>query len=213
MGILKIQNFFKTKRARLYTWLLRSDAGHIGKSSTVFPPFHSGDIKTLHIGDRVNIHAGGWIQTIPEYGQDKFDPELKIGDGTYIGHRCHIIVCDKMIIGKDVTIADNVYITDNLHGFEDISCGIMPQPLKIPGPVVIEDEVWLGERVCVMPNVTIGKHSVIGANSVVTKDIPPYSIAVGSPARVIKQYNHDIKKWEIYKEQIELINFKTAKLA
>jgi lipopolysaccharide O-acetyltransferase len=73
----------------------------------------------------------------------------------------------------------------------------MPQPLKVPGPVVIEDEVWLGERVCVMPNVTIGKHSVIGANSVVTKDIPPYCIAVGVPARIIKQYNHNKKQWEI----------------
>ena len=196
MGILKLQNFLKGKKAKFYTWLLRGDAGYIGKNSFVHPPFHSWDIRAVYIGDNVNIFGGGWIQTVPAYQQDKFNPELRIGDGTYIGHRCHIIVCDKMVIGKNVTIADNVYITDNLHGFEDISCGVMPQPLKIPGPVVIEDEVWLGERVCVMPNVSIGKHSVIGANSVVTKDIPPYSIAVGSPAKVIKQYNHDTKEWE-----------------
>ena len=200
MSILKLQNFFKMKKAKLYTWLLRGDAGYIGKNSHVHPPFHSGNIKTLYIGDDVGIYAGGWIETISQYGSVKFDPELRIGDGTYIGHRCHIIVCDKMTIGKDVTIADNVYITDNLHGFEDISCGVMPQPLKVPGPVSIEDEVWIGERVCIMPNVTIGKHSVIGANSVVTKDIPPYSIAVGSPARVIKQYNHDTKQWELCKK-------------
>jgi acetyltransferase-like isoleucine patch superfamily enzyme len=196
MAILKLQNFLKHKKARLYTWLLRGDAGSIGKNSLVHPPFHSGGIKTLYIDEKVSIHAGGWIETIPQYASSKFEPELKIGAGTYIGHRCHIIVCDKMTIGRDVTIADNVYITDNLHGFEDISCGVMPQPLKVPGPVTIEDEVWIGERVCIMPNVTIGKHSVIGANSVVTKDIPPYSIAVGSPARVIKQYNHDSKQWE-----------------
>lgn len=195
MGILKLQNFLKGKRARVYTWLLRGDAAHIGKGSIIYPPFHSGNIKTLYIGDNVKVQAGGWITTIPQYGQDKFNPELKIGDGTYIGNRCHIIVCDKMVIGQNVTIADNVYITDNLHGFEDVSCGIMFQSLKLPGPVVIEDEVWLGERVCVMPNVTIGRHSVIGANSVVTKDIPPYSIAVGSPARVIKKYDHAAKKY------------------
>jgi acetyltransferase-like isoleucine patch superfamily enzyme len=200
MSILKLQNFFKRKKSRIYTWLLRGDAAHIGKNSVVHPPFHSGGIRKLYIGDNVSIHAGGWIEVIAGYGKDKFDSELRIGDGTYIGHRCHIITCDKMVIGKDVTIADNVYITDNLHGFEDISCGIMPQPLKLPGPVTIEDEVWIGERVCVMPNVTIGKHSVIGANSVVTKDIPPYSIAVGSPARVIKQYNHDTKQWELCKK-------------
>ena len=200
MGILKLQNFFKGKRARLYTWLLRGDTAHVGKNTVVYPPFQSENIKTLYIGDNVNIHAGGWIDIIAAYGQDKFDSELKIGDGTYIGHRCHIIACDKMAIGKDVTIADNVYITDNLHGFKDISCGVMPQPLEVPGPVVIEDEAWIGERVCIMPNVTIGKHSVVGANSVVTKDIPPYSIAVGCPAHVIKQYNHDTKQWKIYKK-------------
>jgi acetyltransferase-like isoleucine patch superfamily enzyme len=196
MGILKLQNFLKGKKSQIYTWVLRGDAGHIGKNSLVHPPFHSWDVKTLYIGDNVEIHAGGWIATLTEYARVKFEPEIKIGNGTYIGHCCHIVACDKMTIGKNVTIADNVYITDNLHGFEDISCGVMPQPLKVPGPVTIEDEVWLGERVCVMPNVTIGKHSVIGANSVVTKDIPPYSIAVGIPATVIKRYNKENSEWE-----------------
>ncbi len=196
MGILKLQNFLKGKKAQIYTWLLRGDAGHIGKSSLVYPPFHSWDIKSVYIGDNVNIFAGGWIQTVPEYGQDKLEPELKIGNGTYIGHRCHIIVCDQMTIGKDVTIADNVYITDNLHGFEDITMPVMPQPLKVPGPVVIEDEVWIGERVCIMPNVTIGKHSIIGANSVVTKNIPEYCVAAGVPAKVIRHYNKDKNEWE-----------------
>ncbi|OHB58918.1 MAG: hypothetical protein A2Y12_17715 [Planctomycetes bacterium GWF2_42_9] len=72
----------------------------------------------------------------------------------------------------------------------------MSQPLVNPGTVQIEDEVWLGEGVCVMPNVTIGKHSVIGSNAVVTKNIPPYSVAVGIPAKVIRQYNHETKGWE-----------------
>jgi acetyltransferase-like isoleucine patch superfamily enzyme len=153
-------------------------------------------LKNLYIGDNVEIHAGGWIDIVAAYRGVNFDSALTIGDNTYIGHRCHIIVCDRMSIGKAVTIADNVYITDNLHGFEDISCGVLQQPLKVPGRVTIEDEAWIGERVCIMPNVTIGKHAVIGANSVVTKDIPPYSIAVGSPARVIKQYNPDTKSWE-----------------
>jgi acetyltransferase-like isoleucine patch superfamily enzyme len=196
MGILKLQNFLKLKRAKIFTWLLRGDAAYIGKNSVVFPPFNSINIKTLYIGNGVYIGSGAWIETVKKYADHEFNSELRIGDSTCIGHRCHVIACGKMIIGKNITIADNVYISDNIHGFDDMSCGVMPQPLKVPGPVVIEDEVWLGERVCVMPNVTIGKHSVIGANSVVTKDIPPYSIAVGSPARVIKQYNHDKKQWE-----------------
>ncbi|MEN8255242.1 MAG: acyltransferase, partial [Verrucomicrobiota bacterium] len=179
MGILKLQNRLLAQKARLYTWFLRGDAAHIGKGSLVYPPFHSRNIKGVQMGDGACVFDGGWIDLIAEHAGDTFGPELTIGDNTYIGRRCHIIVCDKMKIGQDVVIADNVYITDNLHGFDDVSRGVMSQPLKVPGPVVIEDEAWIGEGVCIMPNVTIGKHSVIGANSVVTKDIPPYSIAVG----------------------------------
>jgi acetyltransferase-like isoleucine patch superfamily enzyme len=105
------------------------------------------------------------------------------------------MVIGQMNIGKNVIIADKVYISDNLHSFEDINKPIIAQPLKHM-PVTIEDEVWLGENVCVLPGVTIGKHSVIGANSVVTKSIPPYSVAVGSPAKVIKKFNHDTQQWE-----------------
>lgn len=61
---------------------------------------------------------------------------------------------------------------------------------------MIDDNVWLGELVCIMPGVTVGKGSIVGAHSVVTHDIPPYSIAVGSPAKVIKQYNFSTKIWE-----------------
>jgi acetyltransferase-like isoleucine patch superfamily enzyme len=125
-----------------------------------------------------------------------FSPRIEIGDGTYIGHRVHIIACGKIMIGKFVMIADGVYISDNLHGFEDIDRPVAPQPLSHPGPVTIEDEVWIGENVSILPNVTVGRHSVVGSNSVVTKDVPPFSVAAGVPAKIIKQYNHSRKKWE-----------------
>ncbi|MBL4677498.1 MAG: hypothetical protein JKY70_15040 [Mucilaginibacter sp.] len=64
-------------------------------------------------------------------------------------------------------------------------------------PVIIEDNVWIGETVSVLPGVTIGKGSIIGASAVVTKNIPPYSIAVGNPAKVIKTYNFESNSWEI----------------
>lgn len=101
----------------------------------------------------------------------------------------------KMIIGKNVMIADGVYISDNLHGFEDVTLRVQEQPLKY-GQVIIDDDAWIGENVCVLPGVTIGKHSVIGSNSVVTKSIPPFSVAVGSPAKVIRQYNTDSEQWD-----------------
>ena len=97
-----------------------------------------------------------------------------------------------------VLIASKVFISDHNHGdFEDDpEINIPPAQRKLTAtPTQICDDAWLGEGVMVLPGVTIGKHSIIGAGAIVTKDIPEYSIAVGNPARVIKQYNKTINKW------------------
>jgi acetyltransferase-like isoleucine patch superfamily enzyme len=85
----------------------------------------------------------------------------------------------------------HVYITDQNHGYEDVTRPISQQS-QPERPVVIGDGSWLGHGAVVLPGVTIGKHVVIGANSVVTKDIPDVSVAVGSPARVIRQYDETL---------------------
>ena len=180
----------------MYTRLVRSDFGSIGKGSLIVCPFLSYNPGGIYLGEKVMINSGGWVDCIKKYAGKEHNGRLEIGDGTYIGNHAHIFACSRLSIGKEVVIADRVYITDNLHGYSDIHQGIMSQPLVHPGPVVIEDQVWLGDGVCVMPNVTIGKHSVIGSNAVVTSDIPPYSVAVGIPARVIRQYNHQTNCWE-----------------
>jgi acetyltransferase-like isoleucine patch superfamily enzyme len=195
MNFLKIQGRYKYFKNSLYTRLLKGNFGRIGKKTYICPPFHSNNAKQIYIGDNCIIHSGSWLECVEKYGKD-FSPRIDIGEGTYIGNGAHIIACSHMKIGKNVLFANGVYISDNLHGYEDINTPIMAQTLINPGPVTIEDEVWLGENVCVLPNVTIGRHSVVGANSVVTKDIPPYSVAVGTPAKVIKQYNEQSGKWE-----------------
>lgn len=88
-----------------------------------------------------------------------------------------------------------VYISDNLHSFEDIGTPIHKQPIKQIGTVRIGEGSWLGENVCVI-GANIGKHCTIGANSVVTHDIPDYSVAVGAPAKVIKRYDFETQQWE-----------------
>lgn len=195
MAYFKIRNWLKYYKARMHTFLIRHDFGAVGKS-VVHPPFHSNCPRHIFIGDGCTIIAGGWIDTIESYGDANFQPCIRIGDGTYIGFRCHIIACREMKIGRNVVIADNVYITDNMHGYEDVTKTIFRTPLSSAGPVTIEDEAWIGEKVSVMPNVTIGKHSVIGSNSVVTKNVPAYSVAAGVPARMIKTYNFQTQKWE-----------------
>jgi acetyltransferase-like isoleucine patch superfamily enzyme len=181
---------------KFYTALLRGSAGAIGNGTLICPPLQSFNIKEMHVGNNSRISEHCWIQCINNYQGREFAPELKIGDDVHIGRFAHIIACDKMKIGNGVVIAERVYISDNLHGFEDLDSPIMQQPLKQPGPVIIEDEVWIGNGACILPNVTIGKHSIIGSNAVVTKDIPPYCVAAGVPAKIIKQYNPQTEKWE-----------------
>ena len=197
MNFLKVQNWWKRKKGLLYTALIKGSAGKIGKGTVVYQPFHSSNIKQLYLGENCYVNPYGWIECIKNYAGVEHEPKLEIGDGSYIGHSVHIIACGHMKIGKNVVIAERVYISDNLHGFERIDMPVMPQPLKHPGTVTIEDEVWIGDGVCILPNVTIGKHSVIGSNSVVTKDIPAYSVAVGIPAKVIKKYDPDTGRWEV----------------
>jgi len=118
---------------------------------------------------------------------------VHIGDRTIIGLGNTII--GPVTIGNDVMFAQNVVVSAMNHGYEDIT--IPPSRQKdIIKLISIEDEVWIGANCVVTIGVTIGKHSIIGAGSVVTKDVPPYSIAVGNPAKVIKKYNSQTATWE-----------------
>ncbi|MGI6220066.1 MAG: acyltransferase [Bacteroidaceae bacterium] len=95
-------------------------------------------------------------------------------------------------IGNGVRTGPNVLITDNAHGAsvaELLETAPNLRPLSSKGPVVIEDNVWIGTKSSIMPGVRIGRGSIIAANSVVTHDIPPYCVAAGAPARVVKKMN------------------------
>jgi acetyltransferase-like isoleucine patch superfamily enzyme len=113
---------------------------------------------------------------------------VSIGDRCLIGRGSGIVGHFSIEIGNDVWTRHHVYITDQNHGYEDVTRPISQQS-QPERPVVIGDGSWLGHGAVVLPGVTIGKHVVIGANSVVTKDIPDFSVAVGSPAKVIRQYD------------------------
>lgn len=145
----------------------------------------------MEIGDYVSIHNNAWLIAL----KNNHIPRLIIEDRTIIGHFSLISSLRYVHIGKNVLIADNVYISDNLHGYEDITRPIMSQPIVFKGNVRIGDDSWIGKNVSII-GAKIGKHCVIGANSVVTRDIPDYCVAVGSPARVIKRYNFETNEWE-----------------
>lgn len=118
-----------------------------------------------------------------------FTPTIKIGDGVNIGPMSHITAIDCIIIGNGVLTGPQVLITDNSHGlFEEDQLQIRPadRPLYSKGPVVIEENVWIGQGSMILSGLTIGKGSIVAANSVVTKSVPPFSLVAGNPAKVIK---------------------------
>ena len=119
--------------------------------------------------------------------------EVIIGDRTKIGLSNTII--GPVTIGNDIRLAQNITLSGLNHNYTDVSLPIHVQGVST-APIVIEDETWIGANVVVLAGVTIGKHCIVAAGSVVTKNVPSYSVAVGNPARVLKKYNPETKNWE-----------------
>jgi len=119
--------------------------------------------------------------------------DVYIGDRTRIGLGCTIIGPVK--IGNDIMLAQNIVISGLNHNYENIYQPISSQGVST-SQIVIEDETWIGANSVIVAGVTVGKHSVIAGGSVVTKDVPPYSIVAGNPAKVLKKYNFETENWE-----------------
>jgi len=167
-------------------------------------PFDIRNKKNIKIGDNFTTGFGCRIEAYPQ--KPTSDSILIFGKNVEINDYVHIAAGEKIRIGNDVLIASKVFISDINHGNYK---GENPDsPLTTPNsrklstnPIQIKDNVWIGEGVCIMSGVTIGIGSIIGALSVVTKDIPDYSIAVGSPAKVVKKFDFDKKIWVALKKE------------
>ena len=189
MIYMKILNFISSE---FYKIIYSKSFSYVGSKTFIFFPLKINGKKNIHIGNNVVISQKSWLEAQPLTGE--VSCELVIGDGTNIGNYNHIYATKSIIIGKKVLTADKVYISDNLHSYKSINIPIIDQPIKQISSVVIGDGSWLGENVCVIGS-KIGKNCVIGANSVVTKDVPDYCVAVGVPARIIKRFNLDQQIW------------------
>lgn len=121
---------------------------------------------------------------------------VNIGRNTFIGLRNTII--GPVNIGNYVILAQNIVVSGLNHSYSNINIPICRQGV-VTGEINIDDEVWIGANSVITPGVHIGKHSIVAAGSVVTKDVLPYSIVAGNPAKIIKIYNVETKQWEKYK--------------
>ena len=140
----------------------------------------------ISIGNHSSILSHGILETSSAFHQC---PSLTIGNHVFIGEYCHITCANRISIGNGVLTGRFVLITDNAHGgstYSDMKTHPLCRPLISKGEVVIHDHVWIGDKVTILPGVHIGEGAIIGAGSVVTKDIPAFSVAVGNPAQVLK---------------------------
>jgi acetyltransferase-like isoleucine patch superfamily enzyme len=153
----------------------------------------------ITIGNDCRLGRDATLVPVTEYrdgGSQLFTPRLLIGHRVWATACLQVYSAQEVIIEDDVYIAANVFICDCQHGISRADVPYRRQPLERIAPVHIGRGSWLGQNVVVMPGVTIGEFAVIGANSVVTKSIPARSIAVGSPARVLRTWDETEKRWE-----------------
>lgn len=148
---------------------------------------HGGEYIT--IGDNFYSDLRLRLEAYDEHLGFKFSPRITIGDNVSINSDCHIGAINEIIIEDGVLIASKVFITDHYHGeISSSAISLAPHERKLfsKGPIRIEKNVWIGEGVVILPNVRIGENSIIGANSVITKDIPKNSVVGGNPVKIIR---------------------------
>ena len=131
-------------------------------------------------------HSGNTIQSL--------NPNLVIGNNFRATRNLTIQCAGNIIIGDNVLVASDVFIINYNHGLDPITDNYLNNNLEV-NEIKIEDGVWIGNSVIILPGVKIGKKSIIGAGSVVCKSIPDYCVAVGNPARIIKRYDHSSNIW------------------
>jgi acetyltransferase-like isoleucine patch superfamily enzyme len=118
--------------------------------------------------------------------------DVLIGNNSLVG--MSNVIIGPVTIGNDVILAQNIVVSALNHEYRDVNVPIHAQKI-LTAPIVIEDDCWIAANAVITSGVTIGRHSVVAASAVVTKSIPPYSVAAGNPAKVIKKYDFELKEW------------------
>ncbi len=185
-------------RSKVFTTLARGAFAHVGLRTVLELPIRLAGQAAISIGDDVYVGSGSWLQVLDSDSgtavrNDRRGPVLEIGDGTSIAGGCTLSAAVSVRLGERVLFARNVYVSDHGHAFEDTDRAVLDQGIARIAPVIIEDGAWLGENVVVCPGVIIGRGAVIGANSVVVEDVPDHSVAVGAPARVVREFGRVVE--------------------
>jgi acetyltransferase-like isoleucine patch superfamily enzyme len=173
-------------RSRAFTLLGRGAFHRFGKKSVLQPPVRLGGESFIAIGERVFVGPNSWIEVM-QPGSANQMPVIGIGDETAIAGFCTITAVRAVTVEPKVLMARYVYISDHSHAHRSVEQAVKDQGIAKVSPVRICEGAWLGQSVVVCPGVTIGRNAVVGANSVVTHDVPDFCVAAGAPAKVIRR--------------------------
>jgi acetyltransferase-like isoleucine patch superfamily enzyme len=177
---------------------IQSKSGYkkFGKGSIIKYPYRIWNKSKIEIGDEVFIAENSFFSVSKDFNGQKFNPEVKIGNNVRIGGNFILGCINKVVIEDNVIFADRVFVSDHVHEYANVKKPVIFQPLNSVGEVHIRSGSFIGVNSVIMPGVTIGKNSVVGASSVVTKSVPDYSVVAGVPAKVIKRYDFKTKRWK-----------------
>lgn len=192
--IRRLNRFLKDKRSAIYTYWVRNSFKSCHPSVRIE---HLGLLigsKYISIGENSDIQQFTYLTAWDRCGDVSFTPEITIGSDCHIGAFNHITCVNKIVIGDGFVSGKWVTITDNAHGtteLADLQKEVAIRDIYTKGPVIIGKNVWIGDKATILPGVTIGDGVVVGANSVVTKNVPPYSVVGGNPAIILKRHNYE----------------------
>ena len=180
------------KFIQFFFWIIhKSSFKSLSRSSFFVNPYRFDGANGIVIKDKTFFNKGVWLYCC---GINGINASLSIGKGCVFGYNNHISCVRNVTINDFVLTANNVYISDNLHEYQNINTPIIDQPILFKRVVEIGRGAWIGENVSII-GASVGRNSVIGANSVVTRDIPDYCVAIGAPAVVIKEFDIKLNKW------------------
>jgi acetyltransferase-like isoleucine patch superfamily enzyme len=177
-----------------FEWLYRIAFRHIGSGSVVSPYIQGIGLDCVSLGNGSRISRNTRLLALKSYGEQKFTPEVLIGDNVSVGFGCTLSCVNRLDIGDDVTIGDNVYIADSNHDYSNPTLSVLNQTLLV-GKVFIGRGAWIGYGAFLSGDVSVGEHSIIGANSVVTRNVADYTVVAGAPAQPIKRFDHAKGCW------------------
>lgn len=176
-------------------WYARRMGG-AGTRLSVGEGFRGAHLDRIEVGNHCYFGRGVEMFPVLESDGKSHSPRIVIGNNVVIGDYDRFACSDELVIEDHALFAAYVHISDHSHQYEDPGIPVSQQGIVSRGRVFVGEGAWIGIKAEILAGVRIGRHAVIGAGSVVTRDVPDYCIAVGNPARVIKQYDANEGQWK-----------------